>query len=160
MYRDQPQSQITPAVVRDAVSRGVAVVGLAGFGLIHLLDLPDTMAGSRLIGWLYIAAIVGSVVLAGALARTSDTRVWLGAVGLVTSVIVAYVLSRTTGIPQDGGDIGDWGQSLGIAMLFVGGSLLAVAGGVLGGRLATVRRPAPLAWPSGVREAGHRRAAA
>ena len=85
--------------------------------------------------------------LAGALVRTSDTRVWLAAGGLVSSVIVAYVLSRTTGIPQDGGDIGDWGQPLGIAMLFVGGSLLALTANVLAGRLiGAAKRPAALAW--------------
>jgi Na+/proline symporter len=134
-----------PDVLRDAIARAVAVVGLAGFALIHLLDLPDTMSGSLLIGWLYIAAIVGAIGLAGALVLTSDTRVWLAAAGLVTSVIVAYVLSRTTGIPQDTDDIGNWGQSLGIAMLFVGGSLLSLATGVVGGRLraARARRSSP-----------------
>jgi hypothetical protein len=38
--------------VRDGIARAIASVGLAGFALIHLLDLPDTMSGSRLIGWL------------------------------------------------------------------------------------------------------------
>jgi Na+/proline symporter len=138
------ESQVISQAVRDGVARAIAVVGLAGFALIHLLDLPDTMSGSQLIGWLYIAAIVGAVSLAGALAWTSDTRVWVATAGLVSSVIVAYVLSRTTGIPQDGGDIGNWGQPLGIAMLFVGGSLLCLSGGVLGARVraAVPRRAA------------------
>jgi Na+/proline symporter len=156
----QPQSQVIPDTVRDAVARAVAVVGLAGFALIHLLDLPDTMAGSRLIGWLYIAAIVGAVSIAGALARTSDTRIWLAAAGLVSSVIVAYVLSRTTGIPQDTGDIGDWGQPLGIAMLFVGGCVLALTGGVLVDRVRRVRRPAVTERPLPVRRDDRRVAAA
>lgn len=154
-------TQFTADAVGDALARGVAVVGLAGFALIHLLDLPDTMAGSQLIGWAYIAAIAGAVSLAGALVRTSDTRVWLAAGGLVSSVIVAYVLSRTTGIPQDGGDIGDWGQPLGIAMLFVGGSLLALTANVLAGRLIPAKRPAALAWePISLRADDRRRAAA
>ena len=33
-----------PTVVRDAVARAIAVVGLAGVALIHLLDTPGTFA--------------------------------------------------------------------------------------------------------------------
>jgi hypothetical protein len=117
--------------VRDGIARTVAIVGLAGFALIHLLDLPDTMGGTPYIGWMYIGLIVSSLALAGALARTGDTRVWAAAVALVTSVITAYILSRTTGLPQSSDDIGNWGEPLGIAMLFVGGSFLALASGVL-----------------------------
>lgn len=156
----RPESQVIAATVRDAVARAVAAVGLAGFALIHLLDLPDTMSGSRLIGWLYIAAIVGAVSVAGALTWTSDTRVWLAGAGLVSSVIVAYVLSRTTGIPHDGGDIGDWGQPLGIAMLFVGGSLLGLTGGVLADRARRVHRSAASAAPIALRRDDRRVAAA
>jgi Na+/proline symporter len=147
----RPASQVISDTVRDAVARAVAAVGLAGFALIHLLDLPDTMSGSSLIGWLYIAAITGAVGLAGALIWTSDTRVWLAAAGLVSAVIVAYVLSRTTGIPQDGEDIGNWGEPLGIAMLFVGGSILCLTGGVLGERARRVRRSAVSERPIALR---------
>jgi Na+/proline symporter len=122
--------------VRDGIARAVAIIGLAGFALIHLLDLPDTMSGTPYIGWMYIGLIVSAIGLAGVLARTSDTRIWAAAAALVTSVIVAYVLSRTTGLPQSSDDIGNWGQPLGISMLFVGGSLLALIGTVLLGRRA------------------------
>jgi hypothetical protein len=125
--------------VRDGIVRTVAVLGLATFALIHLLDLPGTMTGTPYIGWLYIGLIVSAIGLAGALMRTSDTRVWASAAGLVTSVIVAYVLSRTTGLPQSSDDIGNWGQTLGIAMLFVGGSFLALSSGVLLSRQASGR---------------------
>ena len=122
--------------VRDGIARAVAIIGLAGFALIHLLDLPDTMSGTPYIGWMYIGLIVSAIGLAGALVRTSHTRIWAAAAGLVISVIVSYVLSRTTGLPQSSDDIGNWGQPLGIAMLFVGGSLLALTGTVLLGRRA------------------------
>src|SRR5216683_7499945 len=97
--------------VRDGIARAVAIIGLAGFALIHLLDLPDTMSGTPYIGWMYIGLIVSAIGLAGALVRTSDTRVWLAASGLVVSVIVAYILSRTTGLPQSSDDIGNWGHA-------------------------------------------------
>jgi len=120
--------------VRDGIARTVAIIGLAGFALIHLLDLPDTMSGTPYVGWMYIGLIVSALGIAGALARTSDTRVWAGAGALVASVIVGYVLSRTTGLPQSSDDIGNWGEPLGIAMLFVGGSLLSLTSAVLLGR--------------------------
>jgi Na+/proline symporter len=124
--------------VRDGIARGVAVVGLAGFALIHLLDLPDTMSGTPYIGWMYIGLIVCALGLAGALVHSSDKRIWAAASGLVGSVIVGYVLSRTTGLPRSTDDIGNWGEPLGIAMLFVGGSFLALSGGVLRARRAPV----------------------
>ncbi len=129
------------AAVRDGIARAVAVVGLAGFALIHMLDLPGTIAGTPYIGWMYIGLIASAIGLAGALVRTSDSRVWAAAGGLVLSTIVGYVLSRTTGLPQSTDDIGNWSQTLGIAMLFTGGSLLALTGGVLLSRWA----PAPVA---------------
>ena len=134
-----PDRTSVRAAVRDGIARAVAAVGLAGFALIHLLDLPDTMSATPYIGWMYIGLIAAAVTLAGTLAQTSDTRVWVAAGGLVLCTIVAYVLSRTTGLPQSTDDIGNWGQTLGMAMLFTGGSLLALTGSVLLGR----RAPAP-----------------
>ena len=125
------ESRAIRDAVRDGIVRTVAVLGLAAFALIHLLDLPDTMKGTPYIGWLYIGLIVSAIGLAGALMLTSDTRVWAAATGLVTSVIIAYVLSRTTGLPHSSDDIGNWGQTLGIAMLFIGGSFLTLSSGVL-----------------------------
>lgn len=40
---------------------------------------------------------------------------------------IAYVLSRTTGIPGDSGDIGNWGYMLGTVSLIVEGSLFLIA---------------------------------
>jgi hypothetical protein len=131
------ESRAIRDAVRDGIARTVAVLGLATFALIHLLDLPGTMKGTPYVGWLYIGLIVSAILIAGALMRTSDTRVWVAAAGLVTSVIIAYVLSRTTGLPQSSDDIGNWGQTLGLAMLFVGGSFLALTSGVLLSRRAS-----------------------
>jgi hypothetical protein len=119
--------------------RAAAIIGLAGFALIHVLDLPETMGGTPHIGWMYIGLIVSAIGLAGALARTSDTRIWSATAALVISVIARYLLSRTTGLPQSSDDIGNWGEPLGIAMLFVGGSLLSLASAVLVGRRVPVQ---------------------
>jgi hypothetical protein len=145
------ESRAIRDAVRDGIARTVAVLSLAAFALIHLLDLPGTMKATPYIGWLYIGLIVSTIGIAGALMRTSDTRVWAAAAGLVTSVLIAYVLSRTTGLPQSSDDIGNWGQTLGIAMLFVGGAFLALSSGVL-----LSRRPSSHARSNSRRQAGNR----
>ena len=92
-------------------------------------DLVRTLEGE------YVALILGSVALAGALIRDSDPRAWAAAGALALSVIVGYTLSRTTGLPQSSGDIGNWSEPLGIASLFVDGSVVAVSVLALLGRV-------------------------
>jgi hypothetical protein len=131
------------AAVKDGIIRALAAAGLAGMALIHLLDLPDTISGTPYIGWMYIGLIASAMTLAGALIRTSNSRVWKAAAGLTASVIAGYVLSRTTGLPGSTDDIGNWGQSLGIASLFVEGSLVALASSVIVARRAVRTRRLP-----------------
>src|SRR2546422_90995 len=115
------------AAVRDGITRTIAVVGLAGIALIHVLNAPSTFNETPYLGWMYVALILGSVTLAGALIRDSDPRMWAAAGALALSVIVGYTLSRTTGLPQSSGDIGNWSEPLGIASLFVEGTVVAVS---------------------------------
>ena len=120
--------------VRDGIARTLAVVGLAGMALIHLLDLPDTITGTPYIGWMYIGLIISALGLGGVLVYSSDARAWKATAALALSVILGYTLSRTTGLPGSTDDIGNWGQSLGIASLFVEGSLIALSAGVIRSR--------------------------
>ena len=119
------------AAVRDGIARGVAAIGLAGVALIHLLDLPGQLSETPYMFVLYLALMVSSVALAGALIGTSDARVWGAATVLSALVIVGYVLSRTTGLPQSSDDVGNWSEPLGIASLFVEGSLVTLGSVVL-----------------------------
>jgi hypothetical protein len=119
------------AAVRDGIARGVAAIGLAGVALIHLLDLPGQLSDTPYMFLLYLALMVASVGLAGLLIGTSDTRVWAAATMLSALVIVGYVLSRTTGLPQSSDDVGNWSEPLGMASLFVEGSLVTLGSGVL-----------------------------
>jgi hypothetical protein len=41
------------------------------------------------------------------------------------SAIAGYVVSRTTGLPNATGDVGNWGEPLGVASLFVEGTVVA-----------------------------------
>ena len=133
--------------VRDGITRTLAIVGLAGVALIHLLDAPGKFTETPYLGWMYVALIAGCLVVAGALVRTSDRRAWAAAAALPAGAIIGYVLTRTTGLPQATDDIGNWGEPLGIASLFVEGSLVALSGGVLalraGAAPAEVRRTRP-----------------
>jgi len=128
-------SQLQKAV-RDGVTRAVAIVGLAGVALIHLLDAPGKFTETPYMGWMYVGLIAACLAVAAALVRTSDRRAWLAAAALPASAIVGYVLTRTTGLPQATGDIGNWSEPLGMASLLVEGSLVALSGGVLASRAA------------------------
>ena len=113
-------------VVRDGIARAIAIVGLAGIALIHLLDAPGTFQDSAYKGWLYVGLIVGCVGAAAALIRAGDRRAWTAAALLAAGAMLAYVVSRTIGLPQGADDIGNWNEPLGIASLFVEGALVAL----------------------------------
>ena len=125
--------------LNDAVRRAVAVVGLAGVALIHLLDAHDTFAAAPYKGWLYVLLIVGSLAAAVALLRRSDPRAWVAAGLLSAGAFVAFVASRTVGLPQGADDVGNWWEPLGLASLFVEGLLVTLSAAVLSAR---VRVPA------------------
>jgi hypothetical protein len=126
--------------IRDGVTRGVAVVGLAGVALIHLIDAPGKFTETPYMGWMYVGLIAACLGAAALMIRHGDRRAWTVALVLPALVLVGFVLSRTTGLPQAHDDVGNWGEPLGIASMFVEGSLIALAGGVLAGQLAFVPR--------------------
>jgi hypothetical protein len=104
----------------DVAVRSVTAVALASLALIHVEDLPDTYAATRLVGSEYVALIAVSIALAAALLiRRAGVRLWLVAGAVAGAAMIAYILSRTTGIPGDDGDIGNWRCSLGLAALTV-----------------------------------------
>ena len=115
-------------LARDFVTRAIGVVGLAGIALIHLLDSLSKFKETPYVAWLYVALMVGSVVVAAGLVHLRDRRVWLGAGLLAASAIAGYVVSRTTGLPNATDDIGNWGEPLGVASLFVEGVVLVLSG--------------------------------
>ena len=129
---------MTPEAVRNGIVRAVAVVGLAGVALIHLLDAPGSFQDAPYRGWLYVALIAGSMAAAAALVRSDDARAWAAAAALSAGAIAAFVISRTVGLPQGADDIGNWTEPLGLASLFVEGSLVALSAAVLRERATTL----------------------
>jgi hypothetical protein len=120
--------------VNDAITRTVAIVGLCGIALVHVLDLPGKFTETPYLGIMYIGAIVASMALAAILTRTSDQRVWAAAGGLAAAILLGYILSRTTGLPNATYEIGNWSEPLGLASLFVEGALVCLTAGVLATR--------------------------
>jgi hypothetical protein len=124
-------TQTIAVAVRDAVTRGVAVVALAGVALIHVLDAPGTFASAAYKGWLYVGLIFACLAAAAALVRGSDRRAWLAAALFPLGAMLAFVVSRTVGLPQGADDIGNWTEPLGLASLVVEGMLVALSAMVL-----------------------------
>jgi hypothetical protein len=78
-----------------------------------------------------VALIAGSMATAAALVRSDDLRAWAAAAALPAGAIAAFVVSRTVGLPHGADDIGNWTEPLGLASLFVEGSLVALSAVVL-----------------------------
>jgi hypothetical protein len=114
-------------LIRDIGARATIAIGLAGIGLIHLLDAIGKYNETRYLFWMYVALIAASLATAGAVLFTRTRAAFLAAAGLAASAAAGYVLSRTTGLPNATGDIGNWTEPLGLASLFVEGAVVAVA---------------------------------
>jgi hypothetical protein len=121
-------------VVTDAIARAVAIMGLGAIALIHLLDAPSKFDETPYMGWMYLGLIASCIALGVGLVRSSDLRVWAATAALPVAILIGFTLTRTTGLPQANGDIGNWTESLGLASLFVEGSLVALVGAVVATR--------------------------
>jgi len=120
--------------VCDGVTRAIGAIGLGGMALIHTIDAPSHFVGGpdTWLGVMYVGLIVSSLLLAAGLIFNGHRRIWMATAGLTSTVIGGFVLSRTVGLPGDTGDIGNWGEALGIASLFVESSLVALSVARLG----------------------------
>lgn len=127
--------------LRSGIARGVGIVGLAGIGLIHLLDAIGKFSETPYIAWMYVGLILGTIVAAALLLNEGSRRAWALTGGLAASAVVGYCLSRTVGLPNATGDIGNWKEPLGLASLFVEGCVVVLSG--YGLALAGRRQTAP-----------------
>jgi hypothetical protein len=122
-------------------ANNITIVGVAGIGMIHLLDSIDTFHETRWLFWAYVLLMAATLVVSGALLYAPDSR-WLAAAALVALLPLAgYILSRTTGLPGADDDVGNWTDPLGLASLWVEGAVLATSTAALA--LAPRRAPAP-----------------
>ena len=128
MNREHEHTHTLHHLARDIATRATLAVGLAAIGVIHLLDSIGKYHETPYIFWMYVALIVGCIAVAGVVLFTRSRAALLAAAALAASAAIGYVLSRTTGLPNANGDVGNWTEPLGLASLFVEGSVVAVAG--------------------------------
>jgi hypothetical protein len=143
MSVDASQTTLMRQSIRDGIARAAGVIGLAGMALIHTIDAPSHFVGGpdTYLGLMYVALIVASLGLAGGLIVSGDRRLWAASGALALSVIVGFVLSRTSGLPGDPGDVGSWSEPLGMASLFVEGTLMMLSGVAFALTSAATRGP-------------------
>jgi len=147
-----PELKLTEAL-DDMVARLVAIAGLGGVALVHVLQLPDAFAAVDYLGILFIIAIVLALGLAAMLTRMSDERIWAATGALPALVLIGYILSRTSGLPGFTDDIGEWSEPLGLVSMVFEGLLVCLSATVLATQHTTVERV-----PSPRRDAGAGRA--
>lgn len=114
------------------VARSAAVMALGGVALIHLLELQGKLSEVKYLGVGYIGLIVGCVFAAAMLVHRNSRTGWIVAGGLALATFVGYSLTRTVGLPQSSGDIGNWLEPMGLASLFVEGTVVLLAAYALG----------------------------
>ena len=90
-------------------------------------DPRTVLRSATVFGLLGIALIVACLVAAVAFLHATSWLRWFVVAGIATAPIVAYVLTRTVGLPFDHGDVGNWGDRLGVAALFVEGTVVFTA---------------------------------
>ena len=73
---------------QSAIPRAIAIDGLLGIALIHLLDLPGKFEETPYLGIAFVALVVASLVLSAVLARRDDPIVWMAVGGLAAMVIL------------------------------------------------------------------------
>jgi hypothetical protein len=139
-------------IVNDGIARGVAILGLIGIALIHVLEAPEAFEETLYLGLLFVGAVVASLLLAVALTRDSDARVWRVVGGLPALILLCYVISRAIGLPGFTTDVGEWTEPLGLASMVAEGLVVFLTVAVLGEPMARAAsaprgRQAPGAQP-------------
>jgi hypothetical protein len=122
-----PPDHALRRLATEVVARTTAAVGLAGVALIHLLDVQSKFAETPYMGWMYLGLMAACLLTAGAMLTAHVREAWLATLVLPASAAAGFILTRTVGLPQATGDIGNWMEPLGLASLFVEGSLVVLA---------------------------------
>lgn len=105
---------------RRVLRRGAVAILLFGIAVVHLLDVQGKLQEVPYIGVMFIILILSSLVLAELLIRTDYAGIWVAAGSLAGLTVVGYIVSRTSGLPgDDGSDIGNWFEPLGLVSLLI-----------------------------------------
>src|SRR3954454_12771137 len=120
---DSPVTTPTGRAERRA-PRVVGAILLILAAVIHVIEVRDAETVTLVIGFaLSAVSTLGSLLL---LTRGPRLGWFLGG-GAAALTFVGYVLSRSVGLRGDTGDIGNWGEPLGVVSLVVEGLAVALA---------------------------------
>jgi FtsH-binding integral membrane protein len=132
-YADAPPSaaldHATSHAINSAMLRATGIVLLLSLAVIHVVQLVPTFQQTPLLGVAYVFLIAAAVVVGARLVKghQSTVQLWLPVAALGVAVFVGYAFTRMLSTPLDNQDVGNWACALGLAALFVEGTLLAVA---------------------------------
>ena len=113
--------------VRCVLTRGLAVVGLVGIALVHLVELPSTWRQTAGLGGMFLLLVVAASAIAVALTYSDRAVIWQAGALVSASAIGGFVLTRSVAVPFDRGDVGNWLEPLGLVALFVEATVLALS---------------------------------
>src|SRR5215212_5531858 len=121
----------TAEAIDGVLARLVGIVSLTAIALIHAVQAPDAFADAGYLDVLFVAAVTAGALLAVALTRTSDHRIWMAAGVFAASILVGYLLSRIVGLPGFTEDLGEWSEPRGLAAMVFESLLGALSAAVL-----------------------------
>jgi len=105
----------------DVIARALGALALMALAVIHVVDLPDTLGPTLLVGIGYLGIIVAALGVSAVLITRSHWLAWAAAGGVAVMAMGGYLLTR--GLPGgflgDHGDVGNWRCPLGISALSV-----------------------------------------
>ncbi|TWP37298.1 hypothetical protein [Leekyejoonella antrihumi] len=110
------------------LTRGLAIAALAGIALVHLVEIPGAFGPMPVLCAMFIALTAGAVVVAAALVHADRRVLWVAAGLTAAGASGGYSLTRLVAVPFDTGDVGNWGEPLGLVSLFVQTCLLLLCG--------------------------------
>lgn len=110
------------------LGRALTTVGLVGIALVHLVELPDTWHETSGLGFLFTVLVLASTGVAAGLVLADTEWLWLAAVAVALGPIAGYVLTRSTSVPFDHDDVGNWLEPLVLVAVFLEVSVLGLCG--------------------------------
>jgi hypothetical protein len=124
----------------DAVARATGILGLGAVAVIHFSQVVSTVEEAPWLGTAFVALTLACMVLAGQLLQRGGRRLWAQVALVSLMAIGGYAFTRLFSTPFDNTDVGNWSETLGLAALFVEGTLVLLAAQVIAGTLTAPRR--------------------